>query len=622
MSPRRSNQQLAPDLRSTGSGRIVISDGALDLIGVELDGDGEDAPPYELLVARDGDAPAGLGAAQLGTATLLRERITSPRRIRELVAIIARQGWRGRIVGGELVRMRPVAVWEPHDTVVWDLDGTPPNGPFEVAIAGYNSVFCMRVAGCRPAGHGRIESALPTEIVRVRHRGPRRVAAPAGTRVTLVDPKTGEALGGTLSDVSLRGFSIELDAPRPHWPLGLAVPRIDIHLSGEAPVRLAGEVRGLQAGGALVRLSVDARLARASATWLAMVTRQLHPTTAIGSRWADATWRLYQRAGYFRLSNKSDADFAALREDFMRVSRRFDEAPELGVQTVFPSEDGEVVAALSAVRLYSGSWFGYQMAKVSGEAPDGTSGRDVLRDLHVRTYEHVQRDPAARWIIGFPQVKRVWSRLVHYDLPRRYERTGMAAIVRFRALELDSHAPSSAHHPELEIAEAGATDRAIFFRRVAAERPAAYVEALDLVPARFDLTKHHAALRAAGLGAERTLIAARRHGRLVAVALLESNADGLHLFRLLDAVRLYRITDDGHREFPALLDAARAWYRARGKQRFVCMLEDDGALPAEARAGMVDMGEADMTILAAELLPELLEHLCEVTAPRFGRQGA
>ena len=63
MSPRRSNQQLAPDLRSTGSGRIVISDGALDLIGVELDGDGEDAPPYELLIARDGDAPAGLGAA-------------------------------------------------------------------------------------------------------------------------------------------------------------------------------------------------------------------------------------------------------------------------------------------------------------------------------------------------------------------------------------------------------------------------------------------------------------------------------------------------------------------------------------------------------------------------------
>jgi hypothetical protein len=52
------------------------------------------------------------------------------------------------------------------------------------------------------------------------------------------------------------------------------------------------------------------------------------------------------------------------------------------------------------------------------------------------------------------------------------------------------------------------------------------------------------------------------------------------------------------------------------------MLEDDGALPADARAGMVDMGEADMTILAAELLPELLEHLCEVTAPRFGRQGA
>jgi hypothetical protein len=31
---------------------------------------------------------------------------------------------------------------------------------------------------------------------------------------------------------------------------------------------------------------------------------------------------------------------------------------------------------------------------------------------------------------------------------------------------------------------------------------------------------------------------------------------------------------------------------------------------------MNDMGEADMTILAAHRIPELLEHLYEVTAPR------
>lgn len=624
MSSSKSAAELAADGLPGRSGRNVGGKRPFDFVGVEREGDSTDAPDYELLIAREDDALSDRFDGGRGHAALLRERVTSPRRVRELVAAIARHGWRGRVVrggGAAQARVRAVALLESRDTLVWDIDGgIPTDDEFDVAVVGYNSVFCMRLSA-RAQGDGRIETSLPAEIVRVRHRGPRRALAPASTRVTIVDPETGRALGGRLSDVSLVGFSVELDAPRPDWRPGLPLPSIEVQLPGDPPVRVAGELRSVHAAGRLIGLRLDARSAQLNASWLAMVTRQLHPTTAIGSRWADATWRLYQRAGYFRLSNKSDDDFTALREDFVRISRRIDAAPHLGVQAVWPSDDGEVVAALSLVRLYSTSWFGYQMAKVTGEAPDGTPGRAVLRDLHIRAYEHVQRDRAARWLIGYAQVKPVWSRLVHYDLPRRYERTGLAAIVRFRALELDSDDPSAARRDDLEIAEAGATERAAFLRRVAAERPAAYVEALDLVPARFEMTQHLRELGAAGLGGERTLIAARRDGRIVAVALLESSPDGLHLFRLLDAVRLYRVADDGHREFPALLDAARAWYRARNKRRFVCLLEDEAALPVEARARMTDMGLADMTILAAELLPELLEHLCEVTAPRFGGQG-
>lgn len=457
--------------------------------------------------------------------------------------------------------------------------------------------------------------------MRVRHRGPRRVAAPAHTHVTILEPGTRRPLTGRLCDVSLFGVSVELDQPQRHLRPGMALPSVEVQLHGEAPVRIAGEVRSVQRDGSLLGLRVDPRSAGLNATWLGMLVRQLYPTTAVGGRWAAATWRLYQRAGYFRLSNKSDADFTSLREDFLRVSRRIDAAPELAVQAVWPSDDGEVVAALSLLRLYSGTWFGYQMAKVSGEAPDGTPGRAVLRDLHIRAYEHVQRDPQARWLIGYAQAKQVWSRLVHYDLPRRYERTGLAAIVRFRALELGSDDPVATRCDDLEIAEASATEHAKFFRRVAADRPAAYVEALNLVPARFDLRRHLAQRQSAGLSAERTLIAARRGGRLVAVAVLESSAEGLHLFRLLDCVRLFCVTDDGRSTFPALLDAARAWYRARNKARFVCLLEDESALPPAARANMIDMGPADMTILSADLLPELLEHLCEVTAPRLGSHG-
>ncbi len=591
----------------------------LDFIGVDVESDAESGSRYDLLLdPTDDDRPGSSRPAS--AAAFLRERITSPRRIRELIATIFRYRWGGHIVGlSSAEPVRAVAAFEDPTTLVWGVDGAVPAGPLEVVVAGYNSIFRIVLSDSR-LREGRLETPQPTELIRLRHRGPRRAAAPPHVRVTLFEPTAQRALTGKLRDVSLFGFSVELDGPAAELRPGSTLPSIEIQMLGEAPVRLSAEVRSVQRGATLIGVRVDPRPARLNATWLGMVMRQLYPRTAIGSRWAAATWRLYQRAGYFRLSDKSDEDFASLREDFCRVSKCIEAAPHVGVQAVWPAEDGEVVAALSLSRIYSGTWFGYQMAKVRGEAPDGTPGRVVLRDLHIRAYEHVHRDPAARWVIGYAQTKQVWSRLVHYDLPLRYQQTGMAAIVRFRALELACGDGSSAH-AAVEVGTATATERATFLSRVAADRPPAYVEALDLTPARFDLREHLVELRSSGLASERQLLAARVAGRMVAAAVLEARADGLHLFRLLDAVRLYRMDDAEaapEAAFAALLDAARAWYRARGKARFVCLLEDEQALPPSSRAGMSDMGAADMTILAADLLPELLEHLSEVKEPRFG----
>jgi hypothetical protein len=111
------------------------------------------------------------------------------------------------------------------------------------------------------------------------------------------------------------------------------------------------------------------------------------------------------------------------------------------------------------------------------------------------------------------------------------------------------------------------------------------------------------------------VLVARLAGEPMAAAVLESADDGLHLFHLLDLVRLFPLADGGERLFPVLLDQVRPWFANRGKAKFIYSLEN-GDVEQATRAGLKDLGEADTSFLPVDLLPELVEQLFEITAPR------
>jgi hypothetical protein len=168
----------------------------------------------------------------------------------------------------------------------------------------------------------------------------------------------------------------------------------------------------------------------------------------------------------------------------------------------------------------------------------------------------------------------------------------------------------------LEISPAKPAEIGGLLRFLARSRPRPYVEALDLVPERFDLASIKAIWGRAGLARERAVLIARRDQQPLAAAVVEAAEDGLHLFHLLDAVRLYPLAPGGEASFCSLLKEARSWYLRKGKEVFVCLLEGDTLLPTDLLEGLRDLGLADMSILSAELLPELLEHIHAITVPR------
>ena len=147
--------------------------------------------------------------------------------------------------------------------------------------------------------------------------------------------------------------------------------------------------------------------------WRALVDEHLYRDTAVGPTWTEQLWSLYARCGYFDLSGKAPDAFASLKEAFFNVAHRLDAYKKLGVHVVYPEASGSACAALSVLKVYSGTWLGFQMAKVKGDSHDGASSRKILRDIHIHAYEHAQRDPNLRWLIGYAQVKPIWSRAVH-----------------------------------------------------------------------------------------------------------------------------------------------------------------------------------------------------------------
>ena len=108
---------------------------------------------------------------------------------------------------------------------------------------------------------------------------------------------------------------------------------------------------------------------------------------------------------------------------------------------------------------------------------------------------------------------------------------------------------------------------------------------------------------------ERTVLVATENGTAVAAAILEAGEDGLHLFGLLDCVRLFPLVAGGERRFNDLLRAAGAWYEGLGKTKFV--LFDEWNTEVDAGLRPTHLGSAICAILSDRLIPDYLDHFFE-----------
>jgi hypothetical protein len=238
------------------------------------------------------------------------------------------------------------------------------------------------------------------------------------------------------------------------------------------------------------------------------------------------------------------------------------------------------------------------------------SGSRPLYDLYLRATEHVIRH-GADWLVVFVQHAGArFSKRVNRDLPLRFADGKRSHVSSFRAWEVPTLHGGDSHGERVTCSEPTAEELRQWLADLAGRRDPAYLAGYDLVPERALLLEPEARFERAGLARQRVFRVAKVDGSPVAMAWIEQVSDGVHLFGLLDSVRidcfapLDTTTENLVRR--ALVREAQLHLGALGKRKLMFFDEALGSAPVP---GALNLGDADQALFSTELCLDLIEEV-------------
>ncbi|MEX1365357.1 MAG: PilZ domain-containing protein [Nannocystaceae bacterium] len=493
--------------------------------------------------------------------------------------------------------------------VEWDPAWSELQAPFCIEVEGPFSTVTF------VADSLRWDSNATPEVTTQRRRQMRRATAPSGARVILHGTDGDEPTELRLQDVSFGGVSARLPATLTTLQPGNRIPEVVVTWKGGPGLRFTGDIRhrspaphrndqmiGLQLGGA-----ADEQADR----WAREVENLLYPTTKSFNHDFDSIWELFEASGYFDLAGdrRHDLDFQLMRSSFEDAYRKVSAAPELGCVVSFESPT-RVEATLAGLRAWSRSWFGLHMARNRDRPHLVNSDSAPLRDIHFHVYERAGANTDLKWLVTYVRDDAGFSAALHRDFILTVPG---ACGVPFEVWKMSVHMVGDLDARGAN--EATQRQRDHVLRRLVGRRPFAYLETYDLLPETFEQEELRADWHFHGLQRDRAMFVALDRERVVAAAVLDAVQEGLHLYGLLDSVRLFELEPGGCRKFPALLTKANEWFYGVGKSSFVCF-DEEGHADIMRSAGARSLGTGLTTLMPRAATPDLLERVAEITAPK------
>jgi hypothetical protein len=550
------------------------------------------------------------------------ERIVDIERIERICRALVRCKASGRIIESGAVSgvIRPVS--KPsmaRKTTQWVSSSPPWLGTRTVEIAGPLSLYRFELEAVGEQD-GRIEARTPMAMELVRSR--RQVRVKPSARVTVARvTRTGTTEPRDLADASRDGLSFAGstdDVIAPGEQLNVVIDWGE-RLRIQARLRVT-HVSRPSATECLFGAMIEFASSDDAYHWYAEIDALISPQMRTGGMWSRDIWDLFESSGYFTLSNKIQEDFEQFRESFRAASRKLARAPELGIQLVWPSGRG-VEASASVLALNHHAAFIYHLARRGGPTPPGVTGLEIIHALSAGTTHWIMAQEAMRWLVVWVQDTTKYSKRTHLDFVTRHADGVQASNVKFRALEIPVRRPSNSEvrsrveacfdDPEWILRPARRSELARVAEAASVAYPPSFVQAHALALLENDCMENWSV---SGLERGREIVVAERHGCIEAAATIEWAEDGVHVFGLLDVLRVIpmggtaRATEEAT---AVLVDYARERFGRLDKPFFI--FASDPAVPVgDWAADAKDLGLTHCTVLSVALLPALLDHLWEV----------
>jgi hypothetical protein len=555
------------------------------------------------------------------------EDIVDPERICAILTALIAVGSEGLLAEGERrVQASIVRVDAEAGRIHWKTDGRllEPGASGEqlrARVVGYNSVYRFYLSDVEDVDGG-IVASLPTRIDRVRHRFLRRVPVSTSVRVRFEHPiwEEIEPTWRDVLDISLGGIRFTINPDEDLVFPALNLPYIEIETQYGTVIHLRGQVRNVVAardgqpsacGASVTPISPEDEI-----WWMRLVSGMLYDhSTQTSEHLTEPLWDLFKDSGYMNLAGRSEASFAYLRRRVASVGRRAGIAPQLLCQTVWPSERG-VEASLSFCKAYKQSWMVHQLAKRKTSPSDVANRAQILWGIYTRAFEHSQSDPDMRWVISYVESTVPWVARTHFAFAQRFASTTESLALPVRMMNVLCSESGVPQEQFFEIGPATPWETMRILAAIARTRPQSYREALDFTSEHIDLTDVSREWRRFGFEREREIIVARAGRQPIAAMVVETGEVGTNLFCLLDSARLISLAPDGKRAYVQLMDEARAWFAARRRTSFLYFREDGDKSYADAARLHDEPGEPYLCIMSARVLPDFLEHVCEIAGSR------
>jgi hypothetical protein len=458
----------------------------------------------------------------------------------------------------------------------------------------------------------------PQTVERIALRHHARVGMASRVRVRAV--LSGRDVEGAVLEVSATGLSFAPAANSTGLQPGTRLNEFYVTWKGGKRLRFEADVVHHDPSDSTTPARVGVRLAgslRALQEWTALVEELLHPAASTTRVEARALWRLYARAGYFNLSGQGIEAFSGVLPSFLAAQSLLGDAPEIGA--CFTAGTGaEPDACMHQVQLWPGSWMAFNLCRDARGRSLRTSDDSVLLDLYGRSYGFVAQQAEARWLISYTQAEAGFSRYVNHRHASSLGDPSRACVLPFEAVEIkvsrDTRSPSN-------IRVAGQSDTECLRQAVAVRWPLAYVEASGLAEPGLSNESVERLWAGAGLERRREVLVAVEDGQVIAGAILEFVAEGVHVYSLFDQCRLVAVTPEGQRAFDALLCAASERYAKAGRSKFVYFKDpDDPAVGEELES--LSLGVADINVFHRDYLGDFLEHVYLCLAPNLHSGGS